>query len=104
MAFVSGDDQHSVLEIAGFQLVVHAMRWAPETDETNGEAPPLREDACIKLCFPVDRIDAARSMAATRGGSLQPPDREWTARGFRACDGADPEGNVFQVREFVSEE
>jgi hypothetical protein len=26
-------------------------------------------------------------------------EKEWSARGFRACDGYDPEGNVFQVRE-----
>lgn len=25
--------------------------------------------------------------------------KEWEARGFRACDGRDPEGNVLQVRE-----
>jgi predicted enzyme related to lactoylglutathione lyase len=104
MTLSHGDDQHSVLDIAGFQLVVHAMRWTPESDGTNGDAPPLREDACIKLCFPVERIDAARSMAASLGGSIQPPDREWTDRGIRACDGADPEGNVFQVRELVSGE
>jgi hypothetical protein len=26
-------------------------------------------------------------------------DKEWSARGFRACETVDPEGNVIQFRE-----
>ena len=33
------------------------------------------------------------------GGRVKPVHDEWEARGFRACDGHDPEGNVIQVRE-----
>jgi hypothetical protein len=29
-------------------------------------------------------------------------EKEFEARGFRACDGYDPEGNVVQLREDVS--
>ena len=49
----------------------------------------------------VPSIAEARVRAAGLGGEVWPVDREWeaTSRGFRACDGRDPEGNVFQVRE-----
>ena len=63
------------------------------------QPPALREDSCIKLCLPVDSIAAARTQAAQLGGQIGPTAKEWEARGFRACDGYDPEGNVFQVRE-----
>lgn len=40
-----------------------------------------------------------RVTAASLGGHIKPAAAEWSARGFRACDGHDPEGNVLQVRE-----
>lgn len=98
MAFVSGDADHSVLEVEGFQLVVHALKGEPPPEAPRGEISP-REDTYVKVCLPVESIAVARSRAATLGGRIQPPEREWLARGFRACDGHDPEGNVFQVRE-----
>ena len=41
----------------------------------------------------------ARARAPALGGRLAPAGKEWAARGFRACDGVDPEGNVVQFRE-----
>ena len=96
MAVVHADDEHVVLEAAGFQLIVHAI---PYSDATETTSYPLREDGCIKLCLPVASIDAARPIAAGLGGELWPPEREWQARGVRVCDGRDPEGNVFQLRQ-----
>ena len=86
-----GDDRHAVLERDGFQLTIHALDGAG-TDFTT------REDSYLKLCFPVGDLVAARALVAGLGGTLWPADREWEARGFRACDGRDPEGNVFQLR------
>lgn len=102
MRVVSGDAEHSVLQIDGFQLVIHQLRG--ETDPSGGgQMPPaVREDAYAKLCLPVRSIDEARTVAAPLGGSIKPASAEWEARGFRACDGHDPEGNVIQVREAVS--
>ena len=34
-------------------------------------------------------------------GALYPSHKEWDARGFRACDGYDPEGNIVQLRKSV---
>lgn len=52
-----------------------------------------------RLCLPVESIATARTTAARLGGTIRPAGSEWEARGFRACDGHDPEGNVLQVRE-----
>jgi hypothetical protein len=32
---------------------------------------------------------------------LNPIEREWAFQGARICDGVDPEGNVFQVRQYA---
>ena len=96
---LSGDATHSVLEVAGFQFVVHRLRGEPEArPDTSGQIR-VREDSYVKLCLPVESLAAARARVAALGGQLYPPEREWQARGFRACDGYDPEGNVFQLRE-----
>jgi predicted enzyme related to lactoylglutathione lyase len=99
---LSGDDDHVVLGIDGFQLVVHRLRGEPEpaTDATGKVR--VREDSYAKLCLPVASIAAARAKARELGGHVKPVAHEWEARGFRACDGHDPEGNVVQVREGVA--
>jgi len=33
------------------------------------------------------------------GGVFNEAEKEWLFHGWRVCDGLDPEGNVFQVRE-----
>lgn len=99
MRLVFGDDDHAVLEIDGFQLVVHRLRGEPEpTHDAHGRVR-VREDSYFKVCLPVRSISAARSQADALGGFIRPAQHEWQARGFRACDGNDPEGNVIQVRE-----
>lgn len=103
MTLLSGDAAHSVLEVEHFQLVIHALSGEPKVvPGPNGEVP-VRGDTYIKVCLPVRSLSAARTLAASLGGLLQPAEREWVAeaRGFRACDGHDPEGNVFQLRESV---
>ena len=99
MTVVTGDKTHTVLEVDGFQLVIHALRGEPEVVLGPTGRVPVREDSYIKVCLPVVSIKAARSTAKALGGSIKPSTAEWEARGFRACDGHDPEGNVLQVRE-----
>ena len=96
MDVLHADDEYAVLQLAEFQLVIHALRGAPKAGTA---AFSLREDSYIKICLPVDSVDAARSRAASLGGKIKPKSNEFEARGFRACDGNDPEGNVIQVRE-----
>lgn len=95
------DAQHSVLALDGFELVLHAL--PPDAIEAPSTPLVVREDSYSKLCLPVARIDEARAIAARLGGAIAPPAKEWSARGFRACDGHDPEGNVIQVRERVAD-
>jgi hypothetical protein len=95
----SGDATHAVLEVEGFQLVVHGLRGEPGVSREATGPIHVREDSYVKVCLPVENLASARVRAAALNGELYPPEQEWEARGFRACDGYDPEGNVFQLRE-----
>lgn len=99
MSVYVNDETYVVLEIDGFQLVVHGLRGEPAVcADEDGRVRP-REDSYVKLCLPVKSIAAARLMALEKGGFIKSSPHEWEARGFRACDGHDPEGNIIQVRE-----
>jgi Glyoxalase-like domain len=101
MPEVSRGDDHIVLAESGFQLVIHAIpkRIAAKIQITR--PPAIRKDIPIKVCLPVIAIANARAKASELGGLIGSKSKEWTARGFTACDGNDPEGNVFQVREIA---
>ncbi len=89
------DDTHVVLRSETFELVIHKI---PGSVASNQPATP-RRDAHVKPFFPVPNLAAAREAAAALGGRLEPVAGEWSARGFRACEAVDPEGNVIQFRE-----
>jgi len=63
------------------------------------DPPARRTDTPIKLVFFVGSIEAAREQAGALGGALDAPDSQWQFQGGAVCDGYDPEGNVFQLRE-----
>jgi len=89
------DDNHTVLGSDTFELVIHSLSGEPAVTE-----PPLaREDSYIKPFFPVTSLSEARERAAVLGGQLRTQNKEWAARGFRACEAIDPDGNVIQFRE-----
>jgi len=94
------DESISVLRSDTFELVIHAIPYEPPVDEP----PSPREDCYIKPFFPVESLAEVRERAAAHGGRLRSADREWEARGFRACEGIDPDGNVIQFREDVNSE
>ena len=89
------DDNITVLGSDTFELVIHSLPTEPDVSE------PLvvREDSYIKPFFPVASLSEARERAAGLGGQLRPRNEEWEARGFRACEAIDPDGNVIQFRE-----
>ena len=99
MDVIHDASDHVVLEVAGLQLVIHALHGNATPELATNGTLHIRRDAHVKVCLPVESIAAARTIAASLGGAILPPDNEWEARGFRACDGYDPEGNVLQVRE-----
>jgi predicted enzyme related to lactoylglutathione lyase len=92
---------HLVLESEVFQLVIVAVPKKFVASIHITEPPKRRENAAVKLVFPVASLSAAREAAASHGGQLNPPEREWLFQDSRVCDGHDPEGNVVQFREFA---
>ena len=89
------DDNHTVLGSDTFELVIHSLPSEPAV----GEPPFAREDSYFKPFFPVRSLSKTRDRAAALGGQLRPQNEEWAARGFRACEAIDPDGNVIQFRE-----
>jgi predicted enzyme related to lactoylglutathione lyase len=102
MDVAHAEDDHVVLESTACQLVIHAIpKHIADTIDIH-TPPERRTETPIKLFFTVASIAQARSKAGALGGELNPSTGEWEARGFRACDGHDPEGNVVQFREKVA--
>lgn len=88
-----------VLESATYQLVIHGIPKAV-ADRVNITTPPeRRENTALKLVFPVKSLADTRAAAPAWGGQVDKPSAQFSARGFTACDGFDPEGNVVQFRE-----
>lgn len=98
MAVVHSEPDHTVLESPDMQLVMHGIPKHIADTFVITSPPERRTDTAIKLFFTVDDLAQARATAARLGGALNDQDQEWEARGFRACDGHDPEGNVLQLR------
>lgn len=101
---VQREHDFAVLENGATQLTIVAV---PERIAAKIEIqvpPRRREETPIKLSFAVPRLDATRETVAKFGGALDPPGREWRFCGRRVCDGHDPEGNVFQLREPLTDE
>lgn len=90
----SQDDDITVLATESFELVIHALRGEPVSQA----ALPGRE-AYVKPFFPVKSLLEARTLAAAFGGQVSPASEEWEARGFRAAEAIDPDGNPIQFRE-----
>jgi len=101
LAVVLSESKLIVLESPLMQLVLHGMPKRIAESISITTPPALRENAAAKLVFPVASLAAARVSASAVGGGLLPPKKEFASRGFRACDGNDPEGNVVQFRQHV---
>ena len=102
MVEVHRDSDHVVLDAPGFQVVIHGIPAHIAATFTITIPPEIREMVPVKICLPVTSLEHARASAAELGGQIGPVEKEWSVGGFRACDGHDPEGNVFQARESVA--
>lgn len=98
MSVVHSEPDHTVLESLTIQLVIHGIPKHIADTFVIGSPPERRADTAIKLFFGVADMAQARATAVRLGGLLYGPEQEWVARGLRACDGHDPEGNVLQLR------
>ena len=65
--------------------------------------PEKREATAFKIVFAVPSLAQAREAAKANEGELYPGGKEWSFQGLRTCDGVDPEGNVFQLRELPAD-
>ena len=88
------DDKVTVLTSEEFELVIHALPGEPVN-----QAMQRQREAYVKPFFPVKSLAETRKRAADFGGQLSPANEEWEARGFRACEAIDPDGNPIQFRE-----
>ncbi len=86
----------TVLQSPDIQFVVHRI---PEERASNIviATPPELRDAALKFFFTVPSISEARSRARELGGDIAY--EQWEGPCFTVCNGNDPEGNVFHVRE-----
>lgn len=96
---VHGDAEFVVLDGTSIQLIVHAMPPAIAASIRITSPPVRRQDTALKFFFTVPSLADARERAAALGGEVMA--EVWSGPGFRVCNAMDPEGNVFQVREFM---
>ena len=88
-----------VLESADIQLLVHPIPEPIARDIQITSPPQRREETALKFFLSVPSLDAARVAAARLGGEVL--DENWRGPGFVVCHAMDPEGNVFQLREWT---
>ncbi len=93
------DADHVRLASGQMELVIHAIPPHIAATIPLSVPPALREETPIKLMLPVASIAEARHRAAQWGGQVRPVSAQWADRGCIVCDGSDPEGNVFQLRQ-----
>lgn len=92
------EPSHVVLPIGGGRLWVHAIPAAYASSIHIAHPPVLREEAAIKLSFPVSSLSVARAVVTAHGGGVAVPERAWEYQGTWHLDAWDPEGNVLQLR------
>jgi hypothetical protein len=96
---VTSADGYSTLDATDFQLVIVEVPADIAATLTIGDPPARRVNSPIKLAIPVSSIADIRAAAPGRGAMVDPVDSEWYFGSTLVCDGHDPEGNVFQLRE-----
>lgn len=88
-----------VLEGDCFLLVIHGIPSEIAAHIQVATPPIQRSETALNIFLPVPRIEVARQQAQSLGGGIAGQSAVWSTATCRACDGCDPEGNVFQIRE-----
>jgi catechol 2,3-dioxygenase-like lactoylglutathione lyase family enzyme len=98
-----GDQDHSVLNCHGFELIVHQIP-RDTADKIVIERPPKRRVwGAIRLDYPVHNIEACRRTARSLGGDIDDVPPGWADKNANFFFGYDPEGNQFGVSQHTSE-
>ena len=90
----------AVLGTDPWQLVIHAMPDAIAAGVTVATPPEPRAGTALKFFFSVDSLARAGEHIATHGGHLLP--ERYSGPAFVVANALDPEGNIFQLREFTA--
>jgi predicted enzyme related to lactoylglutathione lyase len=93
------DDEYVLLRSDTYELVVLTTRESRAAGATLTQPPQPRTGTAIKPVFFVPDLSSARALAGQLGGGLDAATDEWRFGGCIVCDGFDPEGNVFQLRQ-----
>jgi predicted enzyme related to lactoylglutathione lyase len=99
------DDAHdySVLESEPFTLSLVTVPERIASTIVVSVPPSRREHVPIKLAFVVDSIEPLRPLFAELGGVVDPALTQWEFRGGIHCNAVDPEGNVIQLVQPVTQ-
>jgi predicted enzyme related to lactoylglutathione lyase len=100
MTCISDTSDLAVLESADIQLLIHLIPSDIAAGITITSPPAKRENTALKFFFTVASLEDARAKACALGGEVW--NENWNGPGFVVCNAMDPEGNVFQLREFAA--
>jgi predicted enzyme related to lactoylglutathione lyase len=103
MDVVDNAHDYSVLESESLTLSLVRMPERIAATILLSVPPARRESVPIKLGFGVDSIEALRPLLAELGGVVDPSSSQWEFRGGIHCDAIDPEGNVIQLVQALSQ-
>jgi len=94
---VSGNGDHTVLELDGFQLMIHQIPRHLARDIALPNPVLRREQASLRLDFPTRNLERSRTVAKLLFGTIDDAPPPWAERDAKFHLGHDPEGNVFGV-------
>ncbi len=86
-------DSWAEFDAEGVRFALHAIPEIARGIEISSP-PKLREQGSIKLIFRVEDVRAERARLESLGITML--NRPWQ-NPLEACEGADPEGNIFQI-------
>ena len=86
-------DRWALFQTGGADFALHAIPAEALGDE-DAAPPGPRETSPVKLTFAVDDVRAERARLEAMGVPII--QRPWQ-EADQACDGVDPEGNIFQI-------
>ena len=84
----------ALFDTEGTRVALHAIPAEHAGDIEISCPPQARESNPVKLIFAVDDVRSERARLEAMGVTMLP--RPWQ-KPDEACDGVDPEGNIFQI-------
>jgi len=87
-------DTWALFDAGGTQFALHAIPAHIAPGIEIASPPAAREDGVVKLIFGVGNVPAERARLERLGTTML--QRPWQ-KPDEACDGIDPEGNIFQL-------